>query len=91
MELIPWNGVRMYCVYVCVSVIRVLVCACVCVCSINSQCHSKISTTTINNKIYTGVFGSFRLVGDDGDLSAVVSVSEMVNKRQCAHHQTLTV
>lgn len=46
------------------------------VCSINSECHSKINTTTINNKIYTGVFGSFRLVGDDGDLSAAVSVSE---------------
>lgn len=47
------------------------------VCSINSQCHSKINTTTINNKIYTGVLGSFRLVGDDGDLSAAVSVSKI--------------
>lgn len=45
-------------------------------CSINSQYHSKFNTTTINNKIYTGVFGSFRLVGDDGDLSAALSVSK---------------
>lgn len=30
------------------------------------------------NKIYTGVFGNFRLVGDDGDLSAVVSTSKFI-------------
>lgn len=54
------------------------------VCSINSQCHSKINTTTIDNKIYTGVFGSFRLVGDDGDLSAAVSVSK--SGAEMAHH-----
>lgn len=28
-------------------------------------------------KIYTGVFGNFLLVGDDGDLSVVVSLSEI--------------
>lgn len=56
-----------------------MMCACVCVLKnqiLKTQCHSRVNTTTINNKIYTGVFGSFRLVGDDGDLSAVLSVSE---------------
>lgn len=32
------------------------------------------------NELYTGVFGNFRLVGDDGDLSAVVSTSVMMCK-----------
>lgn len=34
------------------------------------------------NELYTGVFGNFRLVGDDGDLSAVVSTSVLMYVRR---------